>query len=119
MFRLENVLCPKALSENVSNKREKANEGVPPVRFENQNRVHRRPRTAGVAGVDPRRGRGKVGYLRTHGALPRLWVVELVVDEHLVDDGLHSSGRWFGRWWISPRRAAGAKLRLGSEEWVH
>ena len=72
-----------------------------------------------VAGGDPRRGRGSGWYLRTHGALPRLWVVELVVGEHHVDGGLHSGGRWFGRWWISPGRAADVKLRLGLEEWVY
>ena len=72
-----------------------------------------------VAGGDPQQGRGKGGYLRVPWVLPHLWVVELVVGEHHVDGGLHSGGRWFGWWWISPRRAADAKLRLGSEEWVH
>ena len=72
-----------------------------------------------VADGDPRRGRGSGWYLRTHGALPRLWVVELVIGEHHVDGGLHSDGRWFGRWWISPGRAAIVKLRLGLEEWVY
>ena len=72
-----------------------------------------------AAGVDPWRGRGSGWYLRTHGALPCLWVVELVIGEHHVDGGLQSDGRWFGRWWISPGRAATIKLGLGLEEWVH
>ena len=46
-------------------------------------------------------------------------MVELVVGEHHVDGGLYSGGWLFGRWWISPGRAADVKLRLGLEEWVY
>ena len=73
-------------------KGEKADEGVPPVRFEFQNRVHRRPRAALDDGVDPRQGRGSGWDLRTH--------VLSHFSEHHVDDGLHSGGRRFGSWWI-------------------
>jgi hypothetical protein len=64
------------------------------------------------------RDRG-VATLRTHGALARLWVVELVVGEHHVDGGFHSGGRRFGRGWISPKRVANAKLKRGLGKWVH
>ena len=100
-------------------KEENTDEGVPPIRFESLKQSHLRPKATVVAGGDPRRVRRSGWYLRTRGALPRLWVVELVVGEHHVDGGLYSGGRRFGRWWISPRRAANAKSRLGSDVWVH
>ena len=111
------VFCPKAFSENAS-KRRKADGGSHPSGLKTKT-GHWRPRAAVVTGGDPWRGRGIGGYLRVHGALPRLWVVELAVGKHHVDGGLHSGGQRFGWWWILPRRAAGPKLRLGSEEWVH
>ena len=72
-----------------------------------------------VACGDPRRVRRSGWYLRVQGALPRLWVVELVVGEHHVDGGLNSGGRWFGRCWISSGRAMEMELKLGLEYWVH
>src|SRR3954468_16970954 len=80
---------------------------------------HWRPRAAVVAGGDPRRGRGVGGYQRVHRVLPHLWVVELSVSDHHVDGGPNSGGRWFGRGWFCPNRAARFKLGRGLEVWVH
>ena len=70
--------------------------GSHPSGLKTKTEPRRRPRLAVITGVDPRRGRGSGGYLRTHGALLRLYMVELVVGEHHVDGGLNSGGRWFG-----------------------
>ena len=91
----ENALCPKAPSENGSNKRERLT-GGPTRQVQTSNRARRRPKAAVVAGVDPRRGRVIGGYLWVQGVLPRRWVVDLAVGEHHVDGDLISGGRWFG-----------------------
>ena len=77
-----------------------------------------RPRAAVVAGGDPWRGKGIGGYQCVHRVHSHLWAVELSVGEHHVNDGLNSGGWWFGRWWISPGRAANIELGLGFEHWV-
>ena len=71
-----------------------------------------------VAGGDPRRGRGIGGYLRAQGAIPRRWMVVVVVGEHHVDGGPCSGGRRLGWSWISSGRAAEVKLKPGLDHWV-
>ena len=71
-----------------------------------------------VAGGDPRRGREIGEYLHAQGAIPRRLVVVVVAGEHCVDGGPCSDGRWFGRRWSSPERAARIKLRGGLDYWV-
>src|SRR3954470_9599097 len=117
----ESVFCPKAFSENDSNRKDReADRRVPSVRFKNLKEAGRarwRPRAAVVAGGDPRRGREIGGYLRAQGAIPRWMVVEVVAGKHHVGGSPCSGGRRFGRGWRSPERAALIKLRRGLRIW--
>ena len=90
----ENVLCPKAPTENVScGKRIEADRGV---HMSGLKRARRRLKTAVVAGVEPRRVREIGVYQEYQGALPRRWVVDLGVGEHRVDGDTFSGGRRLG-----------------------
>ena len=87
-------ICPKAPTENGSRgNRTEADMGGPHVRFE---KVRRRPKTAVVAGVEPRRVREIGVYQELQRVLPRRWVVDLVVGEHHVDGDTFSGGRRLG-----------------------
>ena len=76
------------------------------------------PKTAVVAGVEPRRGREIGVYQEYQRVLPRRWVVVVVVGEHHVDGGPCSGGRRLGWSWISSGRAAEVKLKPGLDHWV-
>ena len=90
--------------------------GGPHVRYE---KSRRRPKSAVVAGVEPRRVRGIGGYREVQRVLPRRWVVDLVVGEHHVDGDTFSGGRWLARWWRTPVGAANSELKRGSGEQMH
>ena len=59
-------------------------------------KVRRRPKTAVVAGVEPRRVRRNGGYQELQRLLPRRWVVDSSNGEHHVDDDTISGGRRLG-----------------------
>ena len=59
-------------------------------------KVRRRPKTAVVAGVEPRRDREIGVYQELQRVLPRRWVVDLGVGEHHVDGDTFSGGRRLG-----------------------
>ena len=87
-------IFPKAPTENVSReKRIEADRGGPHVRFK---KVRRRPKTAVVAGVEPRRDREIGVYQELQCVLPRRWVVDSTVGEHHVDGDTFSGGRRLG-----------------------
>ena len=82
-------------------------------------KLRRRPKTAVVVGVEPRRGREIGVYQEYQRVLPRRWVVDLGVGEHHVDGDTFSGGRRLGRWWRTPVGAANSELKRGSGEWMH
>ena len=87
----ENILCPKAPTENASGvKEERLTWGAPHVRFE---KPRRRPKAAVVAGVEPRRVREIGVYQEYQRVLLRRWVVDLGVGEHRVDGDTFSGER--------------------------
>ena len=73
-------------------------------------RARRRPKTAVVAGVEPRRDREIGVYQELQRVLPRRWVVDSTDGEHHVDGDTFSGGRWLGRWWGTP--VVCCKLRI-------
>ena len=90
---MESVLCPKAFSENDSNKKKRLTGGVPHVRFKRGNRVRRRQRPAVIAGDEPLRGRERGRYRRVQEALPRRWVVEVTEGRDHNDGDFLDGGR--------------------------
>ena len=92
----KHILPEGAFRKRFEGERREADGGVPPVRFKTSNGARRRPKTAVVAGVEPRRGKVIGGYLRVQGVLPRRWVVDLTVGEHHVDGDTISGGRRLG-----------------------
>ena len=110
-------ICPKAPTENIS--REKRIEADRGVHMSGLKKGRRRPKTAVVAGVEPRRDREIGVYQELQRVLPRRWVVDLVVGEHHVDGDTFSGGRRLGRWWRTPVGAANLELKRGSERGMH
>ena len=109
----ENVLCPKAPTENGSRgKKERLTWGV----HTSGSNPRRRPKAAVVAGVEPRRVREIGVYQEVQCVLPRRWVVDLTDGEHHVDGDTFSGGRRLGRWWRTPVGAANSELKRGSGE---
>lgn len=89
----EDVLCPKASTENGSGKiKQRLTRGARMSGL----KVRRRPKTALDAGVEPRRVRRNGGYQELQCLLPRRWVVDSSNGEHHVDGDTISGGRRFG-----------------------
>ena len=90
----ENVLARRCQQKTLRReKEERLTWGGPHVRFE---KPHRRPKTAVVAGVEPRRDREIGVYQELQRVLPRRWVVDSTDGEHHVDGDTFSGGRRFG-----------------------